>query len=236
MEIRETQNDKKYDKEIDPDSIYSKDIKQGKLSGPEEAKELIEIMRGNDVNKSKWARDRFIKGNLRLVKDVIKKKFPNLPKGFEKNDLIQIGNTGLVRAVDKFDPKKGYEFSTYAYVVIRSFILRAIGDTRTDKRSILYHQTSIDPELDILDKSSLSPVDNLDISERREKLKSVLSTLDPDSQKIISMLYGLEPYKEKYTLKEIAEKLGLSRNKVFRSKHDALRKLLADNPELEDLI
>ena len=242
MEIRETQNDQQLnDTRLDPDSIYHKKIKRSKLSVFKEAQELREIMRGENVEESNRARHKLIENNLGLITTVIDIYFSNLPKGFEKDDLKQIGSKGLIRAVDKFNPKKGYEFSTYACTAILNAIRGAIKDIETDKRRILHHQASIDSKLDVQDKNSLSPIDNLNIKEKREKLKRALGKLDTDSQKIISMLYGLEPYELKpdegeYTITRIAQELGLTRNKVFRLKHKALRELLVDNPELEDLI
>src|SRR3954451_10677754 len=78
----------------------------------------------NAVKAAAAAKDRFIRANLRLVVSVAR-RYP-LPPGMELLDLIQEGNLGLEHAVDKFDWRKGFKFSTYATFWIRQAIGRAL--------------------------------------------------------------------------------------------------------------
>jgi len=82
-----------------------------------------EVNRGRKMMKS--AKDRLIKANLRLVVSIAK-KYTN--RGMQFFDLVQEGNIGLIKAVEKFEYRKGYKFSTYATWWIRQAITRSISD------------------------------------------------------------------------------------------------------------
>jgi len=92
---------------------------QGRLDAGERSRELQRA-----VKTAAAAKDRFIRANLRLVVSVAR-RYP-LPPGMELLDLIQEGNMGLEHAVDKFDWRKGFKFSTYATFWIRQAIGRAL--------------------------------------------------------------------------------------------------------------
>lgn len=101
--------------------MYLKEIGRVELLTAQEEVELAErIQQGDEL-----ARDKMVEANLRLVVSVAKRY---VGRGILFLDLIQEGNMGLMRALDKFDPTKGFKFSTYATWWIRQAITRAIAD------------------------------------------------------------------------------------------------------------
>ena len=105
----------------DPVKVYLKDIgRVPLLSGNEEVELALKISEGDDN-----AKKRLTEANLRLVVSIAKKY---VGRGMHFLDLIQEGNVGLIKAVEKFDHTKGFKFSTYATWWIRQAITRAIAD------------------------------------------------------------------------------------------------------------
>ena len=105
----------------DPVKMYLKEIGQIKLLRASQEVELAKRMQRGDHR----AKKRLVEANLRLVVSIAKRY---VGRGMLFLDLIQEGNMGLIRAVEKFDYKKGYKFSTYATWWIRQAITRAIAD------------------------------------------------------------------------------------------------------------
>lgn len=101
--------------------MYLREIGKIPLLSPEEEMDLAnKIVKGN-----KKAKDKMVESNMRLVVSIAKRY---VGRGLDFLDLIQEGNTGLMRAVEKFDPEKGFKFSTYATWWVRQAITRAIAD------------------------------------------------------------------------------------------------------------
>lgn len=109
--------------DISDDSVrlYLREIGKIPLLSPEEELELAHKVKEGD----KDAKDKMAEANMRLVVSIAKRYSG---RGLDFLDLIQEGNTGLLRAVEKFDPDKGFKFSTYATWWIRQAITRAIAD------------------------------------------------------------------------------------------------------------
>jgi RNA polymerase primary sigma factor len=105
----------------DPVRMYLKEIGKIPLLSAEEETELAKRVSEGDEN----AKKRMVEANLRLVVSVAKHY---LGRGMQLLDLVQEGNMGLLKAVEKFDHTKGYKFSTYATWWIRQSITRAVAD------------------------------------------------------------------------------------------------------------
>lgn len=119
----ETLNAGQYFDDVSDDSVrlYLREIGKIPLLNAEEELELAQRVVAGD----KKAKDKMAEANMRLVVSIAKRYSG---RGLDFLDLIQEGNTGLLRAVEKFDPDKGFKFSTYATWWIRQAITRAIAD------------------------------------------------------------------------------------------------------------
>ncbi|MEJ2512108.1 MAG: sigma-70 family RNA polymerase sigma factor [Anaerolineales bacterium] len=250
--------------------------KLAKLNGhtPKEEKIRLKeyILEGRD------ARDHLIKANTRLVVSIAKKY---LGRGVPFLDLIQEGNLGLMKAVKKYDYRRGYRFSTYATWWIRQTITRSIAEQgRTirvpvhmiDRIRQMYkaarrleqdlgHPPKVEELAEVLDQpidkvqwmlqvswlplSLESPVGDDEDAELGmfvedeqtptpsqatsqkllgEKLEEILETLSPREARILRLRFGLENGKS-YTLEEVGEKFGLTRERIRQIEGKALRRL-----------
>lgn len=154
----------------DPVKVYLKEIGRVPLLTPEEEIDLATRMEQGDEE----ARKRLAEANLRLVVSIAKRY---VGRGMQFLDLIQEGNLGLIKAVEKFDHTKGFKFSTYATWWIRQAITRAIADQARTIRipvhmvetinkvkkvtSQLLHKNGHDPSADEIAAELDMPVDKV---------------------------------------------------------------------------
>ncbi len=154
----------------DPVKVYLKEIGRVPLLATEEEIELAQHMKNGD----RYAKKRLCEANLRLVVSIAKKY---VGRGMQFLDLIQEGNLGLIKAVEKFDYTKGFKFSTYATWWIRQAITRAIADqartiripvhmvetiTKVKKvSSQLLHENGHDPSPEEIAEKLSMPVDKV---------------------------------------------------------------------------
>jgi len=147
------------DKDVDATGQYLTDIgSRPLLCAEEEQRMAMQIKAGNED-----VRRQFIEANLKLVVSVAKRY---QGRGLALEDLIQEGNLGLMRAVEKFDSAKGYKFSTYAFWWIRQAITRAIADQGRTIRLPVH----LGDKLNRLKKSSLRLQQELGRSPTAEEL------------------------------------------------------------------
>lgn len=116
---RDTERENRSRGELDATQLYLNEIGFSPLLTPEQEKHYARLARKGD----EAGRQRMIESNLRLVVKIARRY---LNRGLTLLDLIEEGNLGLIRAVEKFDPEKGFRFSTYATWWIRQTIERAI--------------------------------------------------------------------------------------------------------------
>lgn len=155
--------------------LYLREIGKIPLLTPEEEAKLAQrIVRGD-----KKAKDKMVESNMRLVVSIAKRYGG---RGLDFLDLIQEGNTGLLRAVEKFDPDKGFKFSTYATWWVRQAITRAIADQARTIRIPVHMVETINKVL-----------------RTSRKLASELNR-EPTNEEIAAEL-GLEPEKIDYVMR-----------------------------------
>ncbi|MFW6238781.1 MAG: RNA polymerase sigma factor RpoD, partial [Halanaerobiales bacterium] len=179
-EDEENEEDSEIDLSVSPgagidDSVrmYLKEIGQVDLLTPEEEIELAKRIEEGDEE----AKQKMIEANLRLVVSIAKKY---MGSGMSFLDLIQEGNTGLMKAVEKFDYTKGYKFSTYATWWIRQAVTRSIADKSRTIRIPVHMMETINKlskvTRQLLQENGKEPTDKqiaerMDISE--EKVKEI---------------------------------------------------------------
>ena len=219
--------------------MYLKDIGRVPLLSAEREVELAKRMEEGDEEAKRILSE----ANLRLVVSIAKRY---VGRGMQFLDLIQEGNLGLMKAVEKFDYRKGFKFSTYATWWIRQSITRAIADqARTIRiervREIqkiaqdpVSLETPIGEEEDshlgdfIEDSNAAAPAEVAEANMLREQLISVLSTLTPREEKVLRLRYGIDDSHPR-TLEEVGKEFNVTRERIRQIEAKALRKLRHPN-------
>lgn len=254
---------------------YLKEVKTIPLLTPKEEVELSGKIKKGDEQ----ARKKMIRANLRLVINIAKRY---MYLGIPFLDLVEEGNLGLMKAVEKFDAKKGYRFSTYGAWWIRQSITRSISEqgkmirvpvymnemiakwkktkeTLSQKNKavpsdeeiakkmkipqekieqINFWLTTTTSSLDapigeeeesqikdlVEDRNSAAPDAEISLMMDRERMDNLLELMSQREKEILDMRFGLHEEKP-HTLAEVADKLGVSRERIRQIEEAALKKL-----------
>ena len=182
----------------DPVRMYLKEIGKVSLLTADEEIELAKRMEQGDEE----AKKRLAEANLRLVVSIAKRY---VGRGMLFLDLIQEGNLGLIKAVEKFDYRKGYKFSTYATWWIGEEEDSHLGDF-------------------IQDDNVPVPADAAAFTLLKEQLIEVLGTLTEREQKVLRLRFGLDDGRAR-TLEEVGKEFNVTRERIRQIEAKALRKL-----------
>jgi len=231
-----------------------------------------------EIEVGNAARAHLIKANTRLVVSIAKRY---MGQGVPFLDLIQEGNLGLMKAVEKFDYRRGCKFSTYATWWIRQSITRALAEqgriirlpSHVGDRIRKVYRTAQQLEQDggqkptpgeiadrmgldpskvrwllkvsrrplslekpvgeeedselgefIEDEDSPTPTDSVTQNLLSEKMEEILATLSPREARILRLRFGMQDGRS-YTLKEVGEKFGLTRERIRQIEREALNRL-----------
>lgn len=211
----------------DPVKTYLKEIGRVPLLTAGQEMALAKAARAGNAD----ARRALSEANLRLVVSVAKRY---AGRGLPFLDLIQEGNLGLMKAAEKFEPERGFKFSTYATWWIRQSITRAIADQGRTIRIPVHLVESINRVKktagDLLHKNGREPTVEeiaaaLDMEpDKVRELLHVLKSLTPREERVITLRFGLEDGRAR-TLEELGKEFNVTRERVRQIEAKALRKL-----------
>jgi len=262
---------------LDSVKLYMQELRTISQVTEQEMAELFPKIKKGDGK----AKKRMIEGNLRLVISIAKRYSCY---GLDFLDLIEEGNVGLIKAIEKYNPKMGYNFSTYAFWWIRQYIQRAIlSQTKTIHIPLYAYEAikklinvsermreelerqpttaelakklrlsikktrnfsqeirvfervgSLDSPLGdkfdiflkdlIRDEEKESPDRVVDLIKSHEELAEILKKLSPQELKVIKLRYGMVDGKG-YNLREVGEKMHLSRERIRQIEKRAIERL-----------
>jgi len=179
-----------------------------------------------------WHRDRIVEANLRLVFSIVK-KFVNQNNHFD--DLLSDGIVALIRAVEKFDFDRGFRFSTYATQVVRRNAYRTVVLKQQERQKVMGGLQELD--LDIGDEERTSAISEKRWHELQSRLQVMLGDLDRREKFIIRARFSLGSHRKVHTLQSLADRLGVSKERVRQLERRAMEKLrtMAGNHQLAEL-
>jgi RNA polymerase primary sigma factor len=178
-------------------------------------------------------RNRLIKANMRLAISVVK-KFVTSRHSFD--DLLSDGIFSLMQAVDKFDYDRGFRFSTYAYRAIARNAYRLI--TKDRKEVVRFSSDATESSVETMIDQSSPTADDQRWLRLRDTLGKLISRLDRREQLIVRSRYALGAHRKVKTFQAIAERLGVSKERVRQLEQRAMGKLrtMASELDLDDAI
>ena len=233
-------------------TYYFNLIKDIKVLSYEEQQYLFKNI--NSKNRKK-----LIECNLKLVVFVAKRFFNRSYESLTPMDLIEAGNIGLIEAIEKFDYKKGYRFSTYASYYIKKEIIKEIYNADRMIRRPYYYEEKLTKNKENVDNilSLEEDITNLltedskplmyfikddscdiyeDISyfELKEIINDILNTLTPRQKQVLLLRYGFDNNEFK-NLEEVGKLIGISRKGTRKALVKAFKKI-RDNKDLKDYL
>ena len=233
-------------------TYYFNLIKDIKVLSYEEQQYLFKNI--NSKNRKK-----LIECNLKLVVFVAKRFFNRSYESLTPMDLIEAGSIGLIEAIEKFDYKKGYRFSTYASYYIKKEIIKEIYNADRMIRRPYYYEEKLTKNKENVDNilSLEEDITNLltedskplmyfikddscdiyeDISyfELKEIINDILNTLTPRQKQVLLLRYGFDNNEFK-NLEEVGKLIGISREGTRKALVKAFKKI-RDNKDLKDYL
>jgi RNA polymerase primary sigma factor len=172
------------------------------------------------MKAAQWHRDLIVRSNTRLVVSIVR-RLP-VPQAWH-DDLVSDGLMALLRAVDKFDPRRGYRFCTYATPVVQRECYKFIGNRRLDQSHFQQPQ-----EMNLISSENTklnSKAQRARWIAWRTQLVALMKHLNKREQVVIRSRFGLGVHRSVKTLQRLADALKISKERVRQIEKEALAKL-----------